>query len=117
MSLTNHGVCYNRSVNTNIRRVLVLLLFLISTLIAIWGFWPVGSEIRTVSIYPADMQLPGHQGDSGAPAILEERSLILESPRRLRLRGSRVYSPDLGNGGASELNARFRVPRSPWGDI
>lgn len=71
-------------VKTKLRRVLTIVLFLVSTLIALWGFWPMGLETRSVQIYPADMQLPDPQGDSPS-AILEERILILETPRKLRL--------------------------------
>lgn len=46
----------------NIRRILALLIVLISCILLAWGFWPLGEIIETLTISPADMQLPTPEG-------------------------------------------------------
>jgi hypothetical protein len=40
------------------RRILGLLILLISLAILIWGVWPYADQTRSVPIQPGDMQLP-----------------------------------------------------------
>ena len=40
------------------RRIVGILILLISLAILAWGFWPYASVTRSVPIQPADLQLP-----------------------------------------------------------
>ncbi|MBN2550590.1 MAG: hypothetical protein JXB15_15605 [Anaerolineales bacterium] len=40
-----------------VRRIVALMILLISLALLIWGIWPYAPEFRNVPISPADMQL------------------------------------------------------------
>jgi hypothetical protein len=44
--------------STKTRRVVGLLILLISLALLIWGIWPIASEVRIVPVAPSEMQLP-----------------------------------------------------------
>ena len=66
---------------TRVRRILVLLLFLVSALILIWGLWPLDIGKRAVQIYPEDMKLPEGVGSADDRMIPEIRTLTLTNHR------------------------------------
>jgi len=43
---------------TRLRRLLGLLILLISLALLIWGMWPFGKAVQTLPVLPSDMQLP-----------------------------------------------------------
>lgn len=45
-----------------IRRLIGIVILLISLALLIWGLWPFGDLVRTVPIDPQDMQLPTDEG-------------------------------------------------------
>jgi len=40
------------------RRILGIMILLISLLILIWGLWPFAAQIRSLPVSPTEMQLP-----------------------------------------------------------
>jgi len=42
----------------NWRRVLGLIVLLISLALLVWGFWPYADQTRVMPIRPSDLQLP-----------------------------------------------------------
>lgn len=45
-------------VSPRVRRVIGLLILLISLTILAWGLWPLGEATRSIRILPTQMQLP-----------------------------------------------------------
>ncbi len=43
---------------TRYRRILGLLLLLVSLALLCWGLWPLGRLTQTIPLQPTDMQLP-----------------------------------------------------------
>ena len=43
---------------TQVRRIIGILILLVSLAILLWGLWPVASEIRMLPVSPTEMQLP-----------------------------------------------------------
>ena len=41
-----------------LRRLLGVIILLVSLVILLWSLWPLATELRTVPILPGDMQLP-----------------------------------------------------------
>lgn len=48
------------------RRILGLLILLISLAFLLWGFWPLDSAVKTVPLPPEELQLPTPVGFSPA---------------------------------------------------
>jgi hypothetical protein len=86
---------------TRVRRILVLLLFVVSALILVWGIWPFDAGTRTVQIYPQDMRLPEGPETTTIKLIPESRALTLEWPAVLRTgeRGGIRLGLELTQGG------------------
>ncbi len=54
---------YNCSMATRkLRRVLGIVILLISLALLIWGFWPLAQASRLIPVPPSEMQLPTPQG-------------------------------------------------------
>lgn len=96
------------------RRLLAAIILLISLPLLAWGLWPLGSQGESLSMQPADMQVPAPSGDAqiestppgednkSGPAVLEARRLTLEWPSRIRTGDADVVRltlevDDLGN--------------------
>lgn len=47
------------------RRLIGVIIILVSLLILLWGLWPYGRDILSVPILPENMQLPTPQGYLG----------------------------------------------------
>jgi hypothetical protein len=47
---------------TRTRRILGLILLLISLAVLLWGLWPMVETTRVLPVNPADMQLPTPEG-------------------------------------------------------
>jgi hypothetical protein len=45
-----------------LRRILGILILLISLVILIWGLWPFAVQVRSVPVSPTEMQLPTPAG-------------------------------------------------------
>jgi len=45
-----------------IRRIIGIVILMVSLALLIWGLWPFGDLVRTVPIDPQDMQLPSNGG-------------------------------------------------------
>ena len=43
---------------TKVRRLIGIMILLVSLVLLIWGMWPFGDGVRVVPIFPEDMQLP-----------------------------------------------------------
>ena len=51
------GIIYPMD-KAKIRRILGIIILLVSLVILLWGLWPLANEVRTVPVAPGDMQLP-----------------------------------------------------------
>jgi len=47
---------------TKIRRLIGIMILLVSLVLLIWGMWPFGDGVRVVPIFPEDFRLPTPQG-------------------------------------------------------
>ncbi len=47
---------------TNLRRVIGLLILLVSLCLLLWGMWPIQDTQRTLPVAPEDMSLPEGSG-------------------------------------------------------
>lgn len=52
----------NGMVSLRIRRVVGIIILLISLALLLWGFWPLGDAARSVPVLPTHMQLPEPAG-------------------------------------------------------
>ena len=42
-----------------IRRVLGVIILVLSLAILLWGLWPIANQVRSVPVAPGDIQIPG----------------------------------------------------------
>lgn len=69
---------YNTCMRTFPKRRLIfgLAILAISLLLLLWGLWPAPAELRTVPVFPADMQLPTPQSGLLLP-LAQQRAAVL----------------------------------------